>query len=123
MDPLFEIGLKRAAKGARVSARTLFEQLKAAILDGRLKAGARLPATRGAGHFFGVSRHTATEVYERLLNEGYVVARHGSGTYVAERARPARLTRKSTHRRPAAPDPRLNEFWLRAETSAAMGFW
>jgi len=123
MEPLFEIGLQRPAKGSRVSAQTLYEQLKAAIVGGRLKAGARLPATRGAGRFFGVSRHTASEVYERLLNDGFVVARHGSGTYVAERASVAKPPRKWTPRKTSAPDHRLNEFWLRADTTAAIGFW
>jgi hypothetical protein len=34
MDPLFEIDLDLAAKGPRESARTLYRQLKAAIVDG-----------------------------------------------------------------------------------------
>src|ERR1700720_4270373 len=84
-DPLFEIELDLAAKGSRESSRSLYRQLKAAILDGRLAAGAKLPPTRKSEVYFGVSRNTAVEVYEKLLNEGYIVSRHGSGTYVAER--------------------------------------
>ena len=34
---------------------------------------------------FGVARNTMAEVYEQLLNEGYVVARQGSGTFVADK--------------------------------------
>src|SRR5579863_1955894 len=45
MDPLFEIELDVAAKGSRESSRNLYGQLKAAILDGRLTAGAKLPPT------------------------------------------------------------------------------
>ena len=56
-----------------------------AILDGRLGRGTKLPATRRSEAFFGVSRNTLAEVYERLLNEGYVVIRQGSGTYVADK--------------------------------------
>src|SRR5215469_16926208 len=85
MDPLFEIDLHPVAKGSRDAARSLYRQLREAILDGRLTPGAKLPPTRRSAAFFGTSRTTAVEVYERLLNEGYVVSRQGSGTYVAEK--------------------------------------
>jgi GntR family transcriptional regulator/MocR family aminotransferase len=96
MDPLFEFDLDLPPKGSRGSSRILYVQLRAAILDGRLGAGARLPATRRSGAFFGVSRNTVAEVYEKLLNEGYVVTRHGSGTFVADKIpAPAPSTRSS----------------------------
>ena len=121
MDPLFEIELDMAAKGSRESSRTLYGQLKAAILDGRLTAGAKLPPTRKSDAYFGISRNTAIEVYERLLNEGYVVTRHGAGTYVADRV-PASPSRPSAPGRDS-PDHRLNGFWLRPDVTAAMSFW
>ncbi|HEV2677459.1 MAG TPA: PLP-dependent aminotransferase family protein [Aliidongia sp.] len=121
MDPLFEITLDLAAKGSREASRTLCDQLRAAILDGRLRPGAKLPATRKSESFFGVSRNTALEVYDQLLYEGYVVARHGSGTYVADTVPTA--VRPSSPAGDAAPDPRLNAFWLRPDVTAAMGFW
>jgi GntR family transcriptional regulator / MocR family aminotransferase len=121
MDPLFEIEIDMAAKGSRDSSRTLYAQLKAAILDGRLAAGAKLPPTRKSDTFFGISRNTAIEVYERLGNEGYVVTRHGSGTYVADRVPPS-PTRTSPNGE-GPPDRRLNEFWLRPDVTAAMSFW
>ena len=94
MDPLFEVELDLAPKGSRDAARTLYRQLAAAILDGRLAPGAKLPPTRKSQEFFGVSRNTAAEIYDRLLSEGHVVARHGSGTYVADRVAPARAARR-----------------------------
>jgi GntR family transcriptional regulator/MocR family aminotransferase len=118
---LFEIELDLAAKGSRESSRNLYGQLKAAILDGRLTAGAKLPPTRKSDAYFGISRNTAIEVYERLLNEGYVVTRHGAGTYVADRL-PASPPRASPHGA-GSPDHRLNEFWLRPDVTAAMSFW
>jgi GntR family transcriptional regulator/MocR family aminotransferase len=121
MDSLFEIDLDLAARGSRDSARTLYRQLKAAILDGRLTAGAKLPATRKSEAFFGVSRNTAVEVYERLLNEGYVVTRHGSGTYVADRIPAPPDTLPSNEGR--SPRYPLNEFWLRPDVAAALNFW
>ena len=121
MDPLFEIELDLAAKGSRASARTLYRELKAAILDGRLGLGAKLPPTRKSETFFGVSRNTVVEVYERLLNEGYLVARHGSGTYVADRMpTPPPWTSPNGE---AAPHHQLNGFWLRPDVTEAMGFW
>ena len=126
MDTLFEIKLDAAAKGSRQASESLYRQLKAAILDGRLAAGAKLPVPRMSSRFLGVSRNTAAAVYERLASEGHVVTRRGSGSYVADAAR-ARRARGS---RRAAPKPvargadhRLNPFWLRPDVTAAMDFW
>jgi GntR family transcriptional regulator / MocR family aminotransferase len=121
MEPLFEFELDLAAMGSRDSSRSLYRQLKEAILDGRLGVGAKLPATRQSASFFGVSRNTAIEVYEKLSNEGYVVSRHGSGTYVAARG-PASAP-QTMPSDAALADPRLNRFWLRPDVAAAMNFW
>ena len=73
----------------------LSRALRAAILDGRLRSGARLPATREMAQQLRVSRNTVIAAYEQLRVEGYVHARVGSGTYVSEvepaRTRPARV--------------------------------
>ena len=121
LKPLFEIQFDPAAKGSRRSARELQSQLRAAIVDGRLPLGAQLPATRQAQAFFGVSRNTLADVYDGLLNEGYVVARRGSGTFVAEAlpATPSRAVRDGAR----MLAHRLNTFWLRADVTEAMGFW
>jgi GntR family transcriptional regulator/MocR family aminotransferase len=121
MDPLFEIEIERVARGSRASSSSLYRQLKAAIAEGRLRPGTRLPPTRQAARFFGVSRNTAVEVYERLLNDGFVLARHGSGTYVAEPV--AAGSARIYPERGAQPDRRLNALWLKPEISAAIGFW
>jgi GntR family transcriptional regulator/MocR family aminotransferase len=120
MNPLFEIEIKRPRKGARDSARSIYEQLTSAIRDGRLSAGSRLPSTRSSAILFGVSRNTAAEVYERLLDEGLAFARRGSGTFVADRA--PRLSRTASRRKPAPVDL-LNPFWSRTDVTRALGFW
>jgi GntR family transcriptional regulator / MocR family aminotransferase len=61
----------------------IFRQLRAAILDGRLKGGERLPPTRALAVRLSVSRTTIMDVYDRLYSEGYIEARAGSGTRVA----------------------------------------
>jgi GntR family transcriptional regulator/MocR family aminotransferase len=60
------------------------EQLRAAIRDGRLAAGERLPATRALADQLGISRGTVVEAYEQLVAEGYVESEVGSGTRVAQ---------------------------------------
>lgn len=61
----------------------LIRALKAAILDGRVGAGARLPATRALAAELGVSRNTVMVAYDQLRAEGFVEGRVGSGTRVA----------------------------------------
>jgi GntR family transcriptional regulator/MocR family aminotransferase len=121
LNPLFEIELNLAAKGSRESARTLYRELKAAILDGRLLAGAKLPPARKSEAYFGVSRNTAVEVYDRLVNEGYVFSRRGSGTFVAERISAPVLRLEPQGK--SNPGRRLNPFWLDPNVTAAIGFW
>jgi len=72
--------------------RQLYEQLRSAILDGRLQAGARLPSTRGLAAELAVARNTVMSAYEQLLAEGYLEGETGSGTYVA-RALPDAILR------------------------------
>jgi GntR family transcriptional regulator/MocR family aminotransferase len=120
-NPLFEIDLKLSAAGLRKSSRTIYLELKAAIQERRLTMGAKLPPTRQSDAFFGVSRNTMVEVYDRLANEGYVATRHGSGTYVANKVAAHRLG--VGPRREGPPDHRLNEFWRRPDVTAAISFW
>jgi GntR family transcriptional regulator/MocR family aminotransferase len=63
--------------------RQLYAALRAAILDQRLRPGVRLPSSRGLASLVGVARNTVHGAYDQLLAEGYLEARHGSGTYVA----------------------------------------
>jgi GntR family transcriptional regulator / MocR family aminotransferase len=125
VDPLFELALELPGRGTRHASRSLYTQLTAAIRDGRLRAGTRLPATRRSATYFGVSRNTAIETYQRMLSEGYLVARPGSGTFVAER-----IAAVATPRPPRSPprpgdrsDSRINAFWRSPVPAAALGFW
>jgi len=64
--------------------RQTYRALRAAILDGRIRPRAPLPPTRVLAAELGISRNTVLQAYRQLLDEGYLVARQGSGTYVAE---------------------------------------
>ena len=72
----------------------LLTQIRTAIHALRLPGGTRLPSTRAVAARFGISRTTVTEVFDQLLAEGMLIARHGSGTYVSP-ALPARAPRES----------------------------
>ncbi|MFY9805245.1 MAG: PLP-dependent aminotransferase family protein [Candidatus Acidiferrales bacterium] len=58
--------------------------LRCEILEGRLRPGARLPATRDLGRQYGLSRGTIVSAFEQLKSEGYVEGSLGSGTYVSK---------------------------------------
>ena len=122
--------LSRAAAPVRGLTGWLADAIRAAIIDGRLQAGAPLPATRLLAGDLGVSRGVIVEAYQRLADEGLVSARAGAGTRVlgvsrpgsAERPGPALLPERWRARAeidlsPGVPD--LSGFpraaWLRAE--------
>ena len=58
-------------------------------MDGRLRPGTPLPATRLLAGDLGVSRGVIVEAYQRLADEGLVSARPGAGTRVLGVSRPA----------------------------------
>ncbi|QGZ64232.1 MocR-like pyridoxine biosynthesis transcription factor PdxR [Paraburkholderia acidisoli] len=70
--------------GRRDLAGQIYRQLRDSIVDGRLAGGTRLPSTRDLAQQLGVSRKTTLDVFERLLAEGYLESRRGSGTFVAD---------------------------------------
>jgi len=65
-------------------ARALESALREAIVAGRLQAGHRLPPTRSLAADLGIARATVSDVYAQLTAEGWLEARVGSGTWVAE---------------------------------------
>jgi GntR family transcriptional regulator/MocR family aminotransferase len=62
--------------------RLLHECLRAAIRDGTLAAGTRMPSSRVLAAELGIARNTALYAYEQLATEGYVVPER-RGTTVA----------------------------------------
>jgi GntR family transcriptional regulator/MocR family aminotransferase len=64
--------------------RWVYEELRSAILEGRLRPGSRLPATRDLAKAYRVSRPTVVTAFEQLKGEGYVEGRTGSGTFVCK---------------------------------------
>ena len=62
----------------------LYEQLRQAILTGRLTPGERIPSTRFLAKSLSISRFTVTSSYEQLLSEGYLETVKGCGTFVCQ---------------------------------------
>ncbi|WP_053204827.1 PLP-dependent aminotransferase family protein [Jiangella muralis] len=62
----------------------LYRQVRAAILAGRLPAGQPLPPSRELAGDLGIARNTVSMAYDRLAAEGFLTARPGVGTFVAD---------------------------------------
>jgi GntR family transcriptional regulator / MocR family aminotransferase len=118
--------------GTRIRA-SLEAALREAIRSGRLGAGVRLPSSRALAIDLGIARNTVAEAYAQLVAEGWLTARQGSGTRVAERgvaglearAAPPGVAQSATpyDLRPGSPD--LSTFprsaWLAAARRALSG--
>lgn len=85
--PELAIALDREARGPLRA--QLEDGLRDAVRTGRLPAGSRLPASRVLATDLGVSRRLVVDAYGQLLAEGYLLAKRGAGTFVAETARPS----------------------------------
>lgn len=63
--------------------RHLYFQIRDAVLDGRLRSGERLPASRSLCRRLTVSRNTVQQAYDQLVADGLLEARSGAGTRVS----------------------------------------
>ena len=63
--------------------RQLYDWLRAAITEGRMRPGQRLPSTRSLAGELQISRISVFNAYEQLQSEGYLETFTGSGTCVA----------------------------------------
>ena len=61
----------------------VYHILRDHILEGRLPPGTKMPSTRALSEMMSISRNSAIAGYDRLLDEGYILTRKGSGTYVS----------------------------------------
>jgi GntR family transcriptional regulator/MocR family aminotransferase len=105
--------------------------LREAVQAGWLVSGTRLPSSRTLAADLGIARNTVAEAYGQLVAEGWLTARQGSGTRVADAAartqEPAAGTRSPAALRPGQYDlrpgsPDLSAFpragWLSAARKA-----
>ena len=69
---------------SRDRGRRVADDLRADIASGRIPEGGKLPVVRELAERYGVARATVERAISELANEGLVVTRQGSGTYVRE---------------------------------------
>jgi GntR family transcriptional regulator / MocR family aminotransferase len=82
----------------------LYEELRRAVLDGRLGRGAAIPPTRSLASDYGVSRRIVVNVFDQLRDEGYLTAKVGAGTRVSDNI-PEDFLAPSRPKRQQATDP------------------
>jgi GntR family transcriptional regulator/MocR family aminotransferase len=75
--------LPPALAAGRLRRGDLYRALRAAVLDGLLSPGERLPSTRQAAADYGVSRGMLEEVFAQLTEEGFIERAVGRGSFVA----------------------------------------
>lgn len=102
----------------------LCDQIRDAIRTGSLRSGVQLPASRTLAGDLGLSRGVISGVYDQLKAEGYLAARRGSGTVVADTLDtespqlddPALVQPTLSHSSPGLPDPNLfpRRDWVKA---------
>ncbi|HEX6370908.1 MAG TPA: PLP-dependent aminotransferase family protein [Longimicrobium sp.] len=95
--------------------RQLYEEIRNAVLAGRIAPGDRIPSTRSLAQDLGVSRTTVLQAVDQLRAEGYLKSVVGSGTRVAD-VLPERLTQ--VRRTAAPPVPPLPPSTLSARGAA-----
>ncbi|WP_329380409.1 PLP-dependent aminotransferase family protein [Streptomyces sp. NBC_01351] len=100
----------------------LTEALREAARSGRLAAGTRLPSSRSLAVDLGIARNTVAEAYAELVAEGWLTARQGSGTRVAERARPRRTQAAAGAARARGPARRGPSYSLQPGSPDLSGF-
>src|SRR5580698_6905057 len=97
---------------------TLVDQLvqwgRRRIEERVFRPGMRMPSIRKLALDKGVSRFTVVEAYERLVAQGYLDSRRGSGFYVRERfGGPLPVERRAGVATDAAPPPStIDVVWL-----------
>ncbi|HEU5268210.1 MAG TPA: PLP-dependent aminotransferase family protein, partial [Jatrophihabitans sp.] len=76
-----DLHVETNGSGQRAS---LEDSLRTAIQTRRLAAGTLLPSTRALAADLGIARGTVVAAYDQLVAEGYLLARQGAGTQVAD---------------------------------------
>jgi GntR family transcriptional regulator / MocR family aminotransferase len=92
--------------GPRTLGTQIEDQLRRAIREGALKAGARVPSTRDLARQVDVSRRVVVDAYAQLAAEGYLVLRQGARPKVSEAAVPREAD--ASERTASPPVPRFD---------------
>ncbi|RCK48709.1 GntR family transcriptional regulator [Thalassospira profundimaris] len=85
----------------------VMDHIRQRIANRSLVAGARIPSIRQSAETMGVSKSTVVDAYDRLVAEGTLVSRRGSGFFVAGQTSPLSIAQ-------LAPklDRAIDPFWV-----------
>ncbi len=100
--PSSRLRLRLERRAAVPFYRQIYARIRAAILDGTLPPGARLPSWNALAEELGVARGTVKAAYEWLAGEGYILSEGAAGTRVH------RSLRGEALRPPHEPPPAAN---------------
>ena len=107
VQPILPLSLQRGS--GQPLASQLANQVRALVRNGALHPGDRLPSIRVLADDLSIARAGVEQAYDQLIAEGWLSARRGAGTYIAEVGRlPATVaprTRPSTSAVPDGPPP------------------
>ncbi|WP_328697964.1 MocR-like pyridoxine biosynthesis transcription factor PdxR [Streptomyces sp. NBC_00342] len=112
-----DLYLELSGPGSRRA--VLIRALRDAVREGLLAPGTRLPPYRSLAADLGLARNTVADAYAELVAEGWLTARQGSGTRVAEGAAPPPRARKP---KPAPVPPIPHPHNLRQGVPEAASF-
>lgn len=90
----------------------VYDRVRAAIIDGSMQAGARLPSARSLAAQLNVARGTVDLVYARLADEGFIVSQGQRGTFVSSTIDRSRVAAATAQRADAQRRSPLDEYLL-----------
>lgn len=107
------IGFRIDRRGGTAVYAQVVQQVRQAVLTGRLLPGDQLPTAKEVAGRTGINPNTVLRAYRELEVAGLVEARQGSGTYV----------RATTHRPPVDLTALRQELadWVDRATAAGLG--
>jgi GntR family transcriptional regulator/MocR family aminotransferase len=92
-------------RGSRTLQEHIYHCIRRSIVDGLVDADQRLPSTRVLAADLGVSRTTTLLALEQLRAEGFIVAKPGSGTFIARQPTERKTLSVVAHALPVARPP------------------
>lgn len=95
-------------------ARMIMNTIQQRIAVRSLTAGSKLPSVRGLAKTMSVSASTVVEAYDRLIAEGTIYSRPGSGYYVANQTAPLALSQVGPKL-----DRAVDPFWVSRQSLEA----
>ena len=105
MEPVFAFPIDLGKRGPERRVQRLHQQLRAAIIERRLAAGARLPSTRRVAQAYGIARNSVIAAYDLLMAEGFIVTRPGAAAEVADLGAPGSTGGRKRTPRLSSPPP------------------